>query len=89
MLPAGIADAAWAKDRSTLWNAAEIAEKRKDARVAREIEVSLPHELRPEDRLALVKGFAQDLADRVSVWPLTLRSTRRIRPPTSATTMRT
>ena len=28
----------WAKDRSTLWNMAEAAEKRKDARVAREIE---------------------------------------------------
>src|ERR1035438_6566071 len=38
MLPAGV-DAAWAKERSALWNAAEASEKRKDARVAREIEV--------------------------------------------------
>src|ERR1700739_129022 len=41
VLPEG-ADAEWARDRSTLWNQAEAAEKRKDARVAREIEVALP-----------------------------------------------
>ena len=46
VLPAG-AEAEWARDRSALWNAAEAAEKRKDARVAREIEVALPHELSP------------------------------------------
>ena len=66
VLPAG-ADAAWAKERSALWNAAEAAEKRKDARVAREIEVSLPHELTGEQRLALTREFAQGLADRYGV----------------------
>src|ERR1035437_6770612 len=66
MLPAG-ADAAWAKERSALWNAAEASEKRKDARVAREIEVSLPHELSGEQRLALTREFAQGLADRYGV----------------------
>ena len=30
------ASAAWAQDRSALWNAVEAAEKRKDAKVARE-----------------------------------------------------
>ena len=34
------ANADWAKDRSALWNAAEHSEKRKDARVAREIIVA-------------------------------------------------
>ena len=38
-------DINWARDRQTLWNAAEVAEKREDARVAREYEVALPHEL--------------------------------------------
>jgi Ti-type conjugative transfer relaxase TraA len=66
VLPAG-ADAAWAKQRSALWNAAETSEKRKDARVAREIEVSLPHELTGEQRLALTREFAQGLADRYGV----------------------
>src|SRR5665213_3518565 len=66
VIPAG-ADAAWAKERSALWNAAEASEKRKDARVAREIEVSLPHELSGEQRLALTRAFAQGLADRYGV----------------------
>ena len=59
--------APWAKDRSTLWNAAEAAEKRKDARVAREVEVSLPHELDAKQRLALAAELAQHLADRYRV----------------------
>ena len=54
VLPDGV-DAEWAQDRSTLWNAAEFAETRKDARVAREVEVALPHELTPEQRLALTR----------------------------------
>jgi Ti-type conjugative transfer relaxase TraA len=63
VLPDGV-DAGWALDRSTLWNAAEKAENRKDARVAREFEVALPHELSGEQRIALVREFAQDLANR-------------------------
>jgi len=66
VIPAG-ADAEWAKKRSALWNAAEASEKRKDARVAREIEVSLPHELSGEQRLSLTREFAQGLADRYGV----------------------
>jgi Ti-type conjugative transfer relaxase TraA len=66
VIPAG-ADAEWAKQRSALWNAAEASEKRKDARVAREIEVSLPHELSGEQRLVLTREFAQGLADRYGV----------------------
>ncbi len=66
VLPEG-ADAEWAKDRSDLWNAAEASEKRRDARVAREIEVALPHELSAEQRLELTREFAQGLADRYGV----------------------
>ena len=63
VLPQGVS-ADWALDRSTLWNAAEFAEKRKDARVAREFEIALPHELSPEGRLKAARAFAQDLANR-------------------------
>ena len=66
VLPEG-SNAEWARDRETLWNAAEFAEKRKDARVAREIEVALPHELTGEQRLELVRDFSQSLADRYGV----------------------
>ena len=63
VLPDGLS-ADWALDRSTLWNAAEFAEKRKDARVAREFEIALPHELSTEGRLKAAQAFAQDLANR-------------------------
>lgn len=54
----------WARDRSALWNTAEGAETRKDARVAREYLVALPVELTPPQRLGLVRGFSQELTDR-------------------------
>ena len=57
-------DAQWARDRSALWNAAETMEKRVDARVAREFEIALPHELNAEQRLDLTREFTQGLADR-------------------------
>jgi ATP-dependent exoDNAse (exonuclease V) alpha subunit len=60
-------DAAWAQDRSVLWNAAEGAEKRKDAKVAREYELALPHELNPAQRRALARGFAQEVVKRFGV----------------------
>ena len=66
VIPEG-SGAEWAKDRSTLWNMAEAAEKRKDARVAREIEVALPHELTAAQRLALTREFSQGLADRYGI----------------------
>ena len=57
----------WARDREALWNAAEFAEKRKDARVAREIEVALPHELSGDERLALVREVSHAIANRYGV----------------------
>ncbi len=59
--------AAWAQDRSALWNAVEAAEKRKDAKVAREYELALPHELAPEDRRTLAEGFAREVVTRFGV----------------------
>ena len=58
---------AWAEDRAALWNAAEAAEKRKDARVARDYEVAIPKELTKEQGIALVRDFSQGLVDRYGV----------------------
>jgi MobA/MobL family len=54
----------WAKDRSNLWNSAERAEVRSDARTAREYLVALPPELSPQARINLVKGFSRELVER-------------------------
>jgi ATP-dependent exoDNAse (exonuclease V) alpha subunit len=66
LVPSRFADSdmSWAKDRGHLWNAAERAESRKNARVAREYLVALPVELDPAQRLNLVRGFSQELTDR-------------------------
>eukprot|EP01037_Dinobryon_pediforme_P017090 gene17090-17280_t len=50
----------WALDRVQLWNRVEASEKRKDAQVAREINLALPHELNGEERLALLRGYVRD-----------------------------
>lgn len=57
----------WARDRHRLWNAAEAAEKRRNSRVAREFEVSLPSELSPTQRLALARSFAREVSDRYGI----------------------
>jgi ATP-dependent exoDNAse (exonuclease V) alpha subunit len=57
-------DINWARNRQQLWNAAEVAEKRKDARVAREYEVALPNELTKTQRLELTREFSQEIANR-------------------------
>jgi ATP-dependent exoDNAse (exonuclease V) alpha subunit len=66
VLPSKFADAemAWARDRASLWGAAESAETRKNARVAREYLVALPVELSPAERTELVRSFSQELTDR-------------------------
>ena len=53
--------------RTALWNMAESAEKRKDAKVAREWELALPAEMRPRERVALARDFAKALAERYGV----------------------
>lgn len=62
--PAG---ADWAQDRAALWNAVEAAEKRKDAKVAREYELALPHELGSAARRELTAGFAREVVSRFGV----------------------
>lgn len=47
----------WATDRQSLWSEVEAVEKRKDARLAREVEVALPNEIARDIQLNLVRGF--------------------------------
>lgn len=51
---------AWVYDRQQLWNRVEATEKRKDAQLARELEIALPRELTPEARLDLLRGFVRE-----------------------------
>jgi len=69
MLPRELAaeNMEWARNRASLWNSVENAETRKNARVAREIQVNLPHELAPERRLELARNFSQEVADHYKV----------------------
>lgn len=50
---------AWVFDRSELWNRVEAGEKRKDAQLAREIEISLPRELSAEQCIDLVRAYVR------------------------------
>ncbi|MER9338092.1 MobA/MobL family protein [Mesorhizobium sp. M0293] len=68
-LPAGAPE--WMGNRASLWNALEAAEKRKDARLAKEVEFALPLELPRSAWLAVARimadaytaqGFVVDIA---------------------------
>ncbi len=48
-------------DREYLWNTAEQAEGRKDAQLAREIKVALPHELDSKQQIALLEKFVTEI----------------------------
>ena len=45
------------QDRQTLWNAVETAEKSSNAQLAREVEIALPIELSPQERLRLLRDY--------------------------------
>lgn len=57
----------WALDRDRLWNAAEAAEKRKDAKTGREYELALPAELDAAAREELARSFAAEVVRRYGV----------------------
>jgi hypothetical protein len=59
LLPEGAAEQF--RDSGVLWNMAELAEKRRDAQVAREIVVALPADagISSEDRIDMVRSFAE------------------------------
>jgi hypothetical protein len=50
----------WPQNRAKLWNAVEQIEKRKDAQLAREILLNLPHELNFDQQRELVRGFVRE-----------------------------
>ena len=60
---AGNAEIAWTQSRSALWNAVESTDRR-NAQLGREVMMILPEELNAERRTQLVRGFAQELADK-------------------------
>ncbi len=47
-------------DRAALWNAVEAGEKRKDAQLAREIEIALPRELSRAEAIRLARDFVAE-----------------------------
>ena len=60
MIPANQEIPAWVQDRQSLWNMVERAEKRVDAQLAREIEITLPRELTRAQHVELVRHFVRD-----------------------------
>ena len=52
----------WRGTRNELWVAAEKAERRRDATVAREVVIAIPHELPPERAKKLLRDYAEWLA---------------------------
>ena len=53
-----------------LWNAAEAAERQRDAQVAREVEAGVPVELEDEQAIALVREFLQQEFVARGWWPI-------------------
>lgn len=54
----------WALDRQSLWNQVERMERRINSRTAKELVVSLPHQLSDEQRYNAASTFAQQLTQR-------------------------
>ena len=75
MLPEG-APVRWA-DRGTLWNEVEAGEKRKDAQLARDIEISLPRKLGKAEAIRLAQDFVREqFVDRGMVADLNVHWTQ-------------
>ncbi len=49
----------WIYDRHTLWNAVESFERRRDAQLARELEIALPVELSLDDHIELIHRYVR------------------------------
>lgn len=61
-VPAGAPE--WMADRKMLWNAVELAERRQDARLAKEIEFALPRELPRSTWLTVAHAMADAYASQ-------------------------
>lgn len=64
----------WMEGRAQLWNAVEAAEKRKDARLAKEIEFALPRELSLAEWVAVARDMADAYTSRGHVVDLAIHS---------------
>jgi ATP-dependent exoDNAse (exonuclease V) alpha subunit len=60
MSPVNREVAPWVFNRQTLWNRVEASEKRVDAQLAREIEITLPRELGKDQQIDLVRRFVRE-----------------------------
>lgn len=58
--PEGVELPPWLFQRQALYNQIEAAEKRKDAQLMREVEITLPRELTTEQHIALVRSFVRE-----------------------------
>lgn len=66
---------AWATDRGQLWNTVEAAERRRDAQLAREFRLSIPHQLGHAERVELVRDWVQrELVSRGMVADVAIHS---------------
>jgi Ti-type conjugative transfer relaxase TraA len=73
LLPEGASE--WMGNREQLWNAVEKKEGRKDAQVAREINIALPKELNQTQNWELIKDFAQrEFVDKGMIADLTFHA---------------
>lgn len=54
----------WAVHADVLWNAVESAEIRKDARLANEFIICLPHGLTPDHEIMMVRELSQEIVKR-------------------------
>jgi hypothetical protein len=59
--------APWARDAEALWNACERRETRRNATLAREIELALPAAVGREERSRIAECFARELTTRYGV----------------------
>jgi len=60
LVPEGAALPPWVFDRQTLYNQIERGEKRQDAQLMREVEVTLPRELSLAQNVELVRSFVRE-----------------------------
>ncbi len=77
--PAGVPR--WVFDREMLWNRVEAAEGRKDAQLARAIEISLPAELTASQDIALLREFVDaEFVSKGMIADIAIRRSRPDRP---------
>ena len=51
----------WLADRAELWNKVEEGEKRKDARLARDVTIALPKELSTKAKISLITEYVREV----------------------------